>query len=162
MSPGGVGSSGGNKKPRWSALRDVGCTQTRRPSTPCRTAGLPKHTIIKSSRNQRYHVKHHGRPQGAGRGGRRPAGGWTSASTEKKSCSRAQRTQSPARTEPRRSTRPQRAAVGAAGTGPRPPAPPPASHPQEPTPLRRRPKTRATAGQWKMAPGAPHPVPRAG
>ncbi|KAG7217693.1 hypothetical protein INR49_021232 [Caranx melampygus] len=80
--PGGVGSSGGNKKPRsrtkislealgilQSFIQDVGLYPDQEAiHTLSAQLDLPKHTIIKFFQNQRYHVKHHGRLKELGEG----------------------------------------------------------------------------------------------
>ncbi len=145
-----------------ASSRMLDFTQTRRPSTLCQhSSTFPNTPSSSSSRTS-------GTMLSTTAGSKSwvkvlpPAEVWTSVNTEKRSCFQGQRTQSPARTELRRSSSPQRGAVGVRGDWPSlqpPPAPTPASCPQGPTLLRRRVRTRAMADLVALwPPAALHPV----
>lgn len=146
-----------------ASFRMLACTQTRRLSIPCQHSLTCPNTPSSSSSRISVTMSNTMDASRSWVRGQLPAEAWTSVSTEKRSCFQAQRTQSRVRTEPRRSSSPQRGVVGVQGDKTRlqspPLAPTPASHPQGPMLLRTKERTRDTAGLGALWPTrALHPV----
>lgn len=113
-------------------------TQTRKPSTLClRSSICPNTPSLSSSRTSATTSSTTDASKSWVTGPWRVEV-WTSVTTERRSCSQAQKTQSPARMERKRFSSPRREPTQMQGFWFGPHLPTPLRHPQEPTRLRRR------------------------